>query len=109
MKSWLEKNAMKIYSTHNKGTSVVARNICYKYMTSISKNMYIDKLDHIVNKYNNAYHRTIKVKPVDVKPSTHSDSIKEINDEDPKFKIDDITRISNVQNTMFQIGLKKLL
>ena len=78
-------------------------------MTSISKNMYIDKLDHIVNKYNNAYHRTIKVKPVDVKPSTHIDSSKEINDEDPKFKIDDITRISNLQNAMFQIGLKKLL
>ena len=109
MKSWLEKNAIKMYSTHNKRTSVVARNICYKYMTSILKNMYIDKLDYIVNKYNNAYHRTIKVNPVDVKPSTHVDWSKEINDEDHKFKIDDITRISNLQNTMFQIGLKKLL
>ena len=49
------------------------------------------------------------MKPVDVKPSTHIDSSKEINDEDPKFKTDDITRISNLQNTMFQIGLKKLL
>ena len=98
-----------MYSTDNKGISVVARNICYKYMTSISKNLFIDKLDHIVNKYNNAYHRTNKVKPVDVKPSTHIDSSKGINDKDPKFKIDDITRISNLQNTMFQNLLKMLI
>ena len=51
-------------------------------MTSISKDVYIDKLDDIVNKYNNTYHRTIKMKPVDVKQSTYIDSSKEINDED---------------------------
>ena len=67
--------------------------IC-KYITSISKNVYIDKLDDIVNKYNNTYHRTIKKKPADVKPSTYIDSSKEINNEDPKFKIGDIVRIS---------------
>ena len=54
----------------------------------------IDKLDDIVNKYNNTYHRTIKMKPVDVKLSTYIDSSKEINDKDPKFKIGDIVRIS---------------
>ena len=80
-------------------------------MTSISKNVYIDKLDDIVNKYNNIYHRIIKVKHVDVKPSTYINSSKEVNNEDPKFKILDIDRISKdktfLQKAMFQIGLKK--
>ena len=60
MKSWLEKNAIKMYSTHNEGKSVVAerfvrtlKNKIYKYMTSVSRNVYIDKLDDIVNEYNN--------------------------------------------------------
>ena len=55
-------------------------------MTSVSKNVYIDKLDDIVNKYDNTYHRTIKMKPVDIKPSTYLDSSKEINDKNTKFK-----------------------
>ena len=62
-----------MYSTYNEGKSVVAerfirtlKNKIYKYMTSISKNVYIDKLDDIVNKYNNTYHSTIKIKPVDI-------------------------------------------
>ena len=67
-------------------------------MTSILKNMFIDKLDDIVNKYNNTYHRTIKMKVVDIKPSTYIDSSKEINDEDPKFKIGDIIRISKYKS-----------
>ena len=62
-------------------------------MTSIS-NVYVDKLDDIVNKYNNIYHSTTKMKPVDVKSSTYIDSSKEINDEDAKLKIGDIVRIS---------------
>ena len=67
-------------------------------MTSVSKNMYIDKLDDIVNKYNNSYHGTIKMKTVDVKWNTYIDSSKEINDKDPKFKISDIVRISKYKN-----------
>ena len=63
-------------------------------MTSISKNVYINKLDDSVNKYNNTYHRAIKMKPVNVKPSTYIDSSKQINDKDHKFKIDDIVRMS---------------
>ena len=63
-------------------------------MTSISKNMCIDKLDDILNKYNNTYHSTIKMQPVDVKSSTYIDSSKEINDKDPKFKISDFVRTS---------------
>ena len=76
MKSWPEKNKIEIYSTHHEGKSVVAerfirtlKNKIYKFMTSISKNVYIDILDDIINKYNNTYHRTIKMKPVDVKSS----------------------------------------
>ena len=63
-------------------------------MTSISKNVFIGKLDDAVYKYNNTYHSTIKMEPVDVKLITHINSSKEINDEDPKFKIGDIVRIS---------------
>ena len=63
-------------------------------MTSISKNVYIGKLDDIVNKYNKTYHRTIKIKPGDVKSSTYIDSTKKINDKNPKFKIGDTVRIS---------------
>ena len=72
------KNDIGMYSTHNEGKSVVDerfirtfKNKVYKYMTSISKNMYIDKLDDIVTNFNNAYHRTIKMKFVDVKSSTY--------------------------------------
>ena len=62
--------------------------------------MYIDKLDDIVNKYNNKYHISNKMKPADVKWNTYIDSSKEINNKDPKFRIGDVT---------FQIGLKKFL
>ena len=62
------------------------------------KEVYIDKLDDALNKYNNTYRRTTKIKPVDVKPSIYIDSNKEINDEDPKFKIGDIVRMSKYKN-----------
>ena len=67
-------------------------------MTSISKNVYTDKLDGIVYKYNNIYHITIKMKPIDIKSKTYIDSSKEINNKVPKFKIGDIVRISNYKN-----------
>ena len=57
----------------------ILRNKIYKYMTSISKNVHIDELDDIVNRYNNTYHNTIKMKPFEVKSSTYIDSSKEIN------------------------------
>ena len=82
-------------------------------MTSISKNMYIHKLDDIVNKYNNTYHRTIKMKPFDVKQSIYNDFNKKSNKEGPKFKIDDNVRILSIkiflQKITFQIGVKKFL
>ena len=62
-------------------------------MTSVSKNAFIDKLDEVVNKCNNTYHSTFKVKPVNVKSNTYIGSSKEINNKDPKFKIGDIVRI----------------
>ena len=51
-------------------------------MTSISKNVYIDKIDDIVEEYNNTYHRTIKMNPIDVKDNTYIDFGKEVNDKD---------------------------
>ena len=66
-----------MYSTNNEGKSVIAerfirtlKNKIYEYMTSISKNVYIDRLDDIVKEYNNTYHKSIKMKPVDVKDNT---------------------------------------
>ena len=56
--------------------------------------MYLEKLDDMVNKYNNTYHSTIKMKPVNVKSNIYVESSKEINDEVPKFKFGDIFRIS---------------
>ena len=74
-----------MYSTNNEGFSVIAerfigtlQNKIYKYMTSIPKNVYIDKLDGIVKKYNNNYHTSIKMKPDDVKDNTYIDFKKEV-------------------------------
>ena len=100
-KKWLRDNDIVMYSTHNEGKSVVAERFIrtlkskiYKYMTSISKNVYIDKLDDIVDEYNNTYHTTIKIKPADVKDNTYISADKEINNKDPKFKVGDHVRIS---------------
>ena len=95
-------NNIEMYSTHSEGKSVVAERFIrtlndktYKYMASISKNVYIDKLD---DKYNKTYQRTIKMKPVDVNPSMYIDFNKENNGQDPKFKIGDIVRTSEYKN-----------
>ena len=68
MKTWLKENDTEIYSTLNNGKSVAAERRIkpLKNIISISKNLYIEKLKDIVNKYNNTYHRTVKMKPVDV-------------------------------------------
>ena len=104
-KKWLKGNAVEMDSIYNEGKSVVAERFIrtlktkiYKYMTSISKNVYIDKLDDIVNEYNNTYHRTIKMKPVDVKDNTYIDFEKEVNNKYPDFKVDDYVRISKYKN-----------
>ena len=104
-KKWLQDNDIAMYSTHNEEKSVVAERFIrtlkhkiYKYMTSISKNVYIDKLDDIVNEYNNTYHRTIKMKPIDVKDNAYINIGKEVNDKDPKLKVGDHVRISKYKN-----------
>ena len=67
-------------------------------MTSVLKYVYIDKLDGIVNKCNNAYRSKIKMKTVDVKPCSNIDFGIKNNDKDPKFKVADHTRISKYKN-----------
>ena len=101
MKSSLQDNDIEMYSTHDEEKSVVAerfiitlKNKVYRYMTLTSKNIYTDKIDDIVNKYNNTYHRTIKMKSIDVKDNTYINFGKESNNRDPKFKIGDHVRIS---------------
>ena len=82
-----------MYSTNNEGKSVVAerfiRTLIYIYMIAVSKNVYIDKLDDIVNEYNNTYN---------VKVNAYFDSSKEVNDKDPRFKVRDHVKISKYKN-----------
>ena len=68
------KNGVKMYSPHNERKSIIAE----RFITSISKNIFVDKLDDIVNKYNNTNHNTIKMKPADVMSNIYIDSSKEI-------------------------------
>ena len=94
-----------MHSTNNEGKSVIAEKFIralkkkiYKHMTSISKHVQIDKLDYIVKEYNNTYHTSIKIKPVDVKDNTYIDVKKEISNKDPKFKVGDHVGISKYKN-----------
>ena len=94
-----------MYSTNNEGKFVIAerfitklKNEIYKYMTSISKNIYIDKIDDIVKEDNNKYQTSIKMKPVDVMDNTYINFKKEINDKNPTFKVGDYVRISKYKN-----------
>ena len=104
-KKWLQDNDIVIYSTNNEGKFFIAerfirtsKNKIYKYMTAISKNVYIDKLDDIVKEYNNKCHTSIKMKHVDVKDDTYIEGKKETNDKNPKFKVVDHVRISKYKN-----------
>ena len=67
-------------------------------MTSILQNVYIDKLDDIVDEYNSTCHRTIKMKPIDVKNNTYINTDNELNDNDTKFKVGDHVRISKYKS-----------
>ena len=74
-----------MHSTYNEGKSVVAerfirtlKNKLYKHMTTVSKNVYYDFLDDIVKKYNNTWHSTIKMKPIDVKDNTYINTDKKL-------------------------------
>ena len=103
-----------MYATHNAGKSVVtersirtSKTKIDKYMFSISKNMYVDMLSDIVNKYNNTYQSTIKMILVDVRSTTYIDFDKKNNKKDPKFKFGDHVRISEYKN-IFHIRLEPI-
>ena len=94
-----------MYSTYIEGKSVVAekfiktlKNKIFKHMTIISKNVYIDVLNDIVNKYNNTVHRTIKIKPIDVINDSYVEYNEKPNKKGPKFKVGDCVRISKYKN-----------
>ena len=105
-KKWFKDNDIEMYSIHNEGKPVAAERFIrtfktkiYKYTTSVSKNVHIDKLDNIVDEYNNTYYnRTIKMKPADIKDNTYIDFKKGVNDKDPKFKVGDRVRIFKYKN-----------
>ena len=119
-KDFLKINNIEMYSTYNEGKSVLAerfirtlKNKIFKHMTAISKNVYFDVLDDIVNKYNNTVHRTIKMKPIDVTSDSYAEYNEDSNKKDPKFKIGDHVRISKYKTFLLkdilQIGRKKFL
>ena len=90
-----------MYSTYNEGKSVVAerfirtlKNKIYKHMTAISKNVYFDVLDDIVNECNSTNHKTIKIKPIDVKSDFFAEYNEESKEKHPKFKVGNHARIS---------------
>ena len=87
---WLKDYDIEMYSIHNEGKYVVAERFIrtlktkiYRYMTLVSKNVYINKLDNIVGEYNNTCHKAIKMKPVGTKDNMYIDFKKEVNDKDP--------------------------
>ena len=102
-KKWLQDNNIVMYSTNNEGKSVISerfirtlKNKIYKYMTSISINANIDKLDDIVKECN-THHTSIEMKPDDVEDNTYIDFKKE-NNKNAKFKVGDHVRISKYKN-----------
>ena len=94
-----------MYLRYNEGKSNVAerfirtlKNKILKHMTAISKIVYFDVLDDIVNKYNNIFHRTIKMKPIDITGDSYPEYNENLNKKDPKFKVGDHIRISKYKN-----------
>ena len=104
-KDFLKINNIEMYSTFDEGKSVVGerfmrtlKNKIFKHMTTISKNVYIDVLNDIVNKYNNTVHRTIKIKPIDVTNDSYVEYNEDFNKKGLKFKINNHVRISKYKN-----------
>ena len=94
-----------MYSTFNEGKSIVAerfirtlKNKILKHMAAVSKNVYFDVLDAIVNKYDNTVHRTIKLKPINVTDDSFVEYNEDSNKRNPKFKVGDYVRISKYKN-----------
>ena len=105
LKKWLTDSHIEMYSTHIEGNSIVAerfiiilKNKIYKHMTTISKNVYFNVLNDIVDKYNNTYHKTIKMKQIYVKSNSFAEYNEESNEKDSKFKVNDHVTISKYKN-----------
>ena len=104
-KDFLKINNIEMHSTYNEGKPVVAerftrtlKNKFFKHRTAISRNIYLDELDDIVNKCNNTVHRTIKTKPIDVTDDYYAECNEDFNKKNPKFKFGDYVRISKYKN-----------
>ena len=104
-KDFLKTNNIEMYSTYNEGKSVAAerfvrtlKNKIFKHMTAISKNIYFDVLDDIVNKNNNTIHRIVKIKPIDDTDYSYAKYNEDFNKKDPKFKVGDLVRITKYKN-----------
>ena len=100
-KRFLKINNIEMYSTYNEGKYVIAKrsirmlkNKIFKHMTAVSKNVYFDVLDDIVNKYNNTVHRSIRMTPIDVTSDSHAEYNENSNETKPKFQVGDYVRIS---------------
>ena len=113
-KKVLKENHIEKYSTYNEGKSVVAekfiktlKNKIYKHITAVLKDF--DVLDVIVDEYDNTFHKTIKIKPIDIKFDSYSVYNVESNEKDPKFKVGDHARISNFSNYLCQSIYSKLV
>ena len=101
LKRFLKINNIEMYSTYNEGKSVVAerfirtlKNKIFKHMAAVSRNVYFDVLDIIVDKYNNTVYRSIKMKPMDVTSNFYAEYNEDANEKDTKFKVGDHIRIS---------------
>ena len=86
-----------MYSTYNEGISVDAGRF-FRRMTSVSKNVYFDGLDDLVDKCNNTVQRSIKMKPIDITSDSYAKYNEDSNEKDPKFKVCDHVKISKYKN-----------
>ena len=105
LKIFLKIKNIEMYSTYNEGKSAFAerfirtlKNKIFKHMTAISKNVYFEVVDDIVNKYNNTVHKTIKMKPIDNTDDSYAEYNENFDKKDPKFKVGDNVRISKYKN-----------
>ena len=104
-KDFWKINNIEMCSTYNEEKSVVAdrfirtlKNKIFKHVKAISKNVYFDVLDDIVDKYNNTVYRTIKMKRIDIVCNSYVEYNEDLNRKDPKFKVGDHVRISKYKN-----------
>ena len=110
MKPWFQDNDTEMNSKHNEGKSVIVKrfdkilkNKIYKCITAVSKNVYIDKLDYIINRYNNTYHSTTNIKHSDVNPNRYIDFNVEKNERDSNLELGDHAVISKYKNNFAKV------